>query len=240
MHAGATHFLVQALGEAGDVGLRRCIHRQPWSWLKAGDTADIEQIAVAARHHHPKRSATQPGQRRNVERDLIGRAIGIERVERTGRAEAGIVHDQIDRSICNRHAGLDQRQPAPGREVCVDHFHMAIPTSEIVEPVTTARNDHHADARLPQQVSHCLADTARRTRDQRRPEWVRAHREFQRLAISATQACSVSSDATEAAGGIQASVRPAECGNCLGVVLVAQRLFRTFLGGQSTGTVDVD
>ena len=55
LHAGAADLFVQALGEAGDVGLGSGVDGQLRCRLEACDAAHVEQVAAAPRHHHPER-----------------------------------------------------------------------------------------------------------------------------------------------------------------------------------------
>ena len=59
----------------------------------------------------------QADERLDVERDLPGQPVRVEVGEPAGRAEPGVVDDQIDRSFGVGQTGDDRRYPLAGRQV---------------------------------------------------------------------------------------------------------------------------
>ena len=96
MHTISLGFLVQALAEVGDVRLGGGVHGQLGGRLEAGDAAHVEQVARTTRHHRAQRGMAQSGEFPDVERDLAVEPVGVERVERAGGAEPGVVDDEVD------------------------------------------------------------------------------------------------------------------------------------------------
>ncbi len=118
----------------------------------------------------------QPGERVDVEPDLLAQTVDVELVEVAARAEAGVVDDEVDglRSI-----GDPRRDPllaGPRAEIGRQHLDPGELGGQRLEPIDTPRDDDDRHARGRQLPGQLLTDPARSSGDECGRERVGRHR----------------------------------------------------------------
>ncbi len=97
-HTGALQLLVHGFGERRHEGLRRAVRGVRRTGLETCERRHVEDATAAALDHRGRGRVGQPDECDDVQLDGAGLGVDVERVERTERAEAGVVDEQVDRA----------------------------------------------------------------------------------------------------------------------------------------------
>ena len=110
----------------------------------------------------------QPGERPDVELDLVALPVDVELVERPARAEAGVVDDQVDGIGGIGDACGDEILASPRAEVGGEHLDAVELAGERLQPIDAPGHDDDRHSGRGELACQLLADPAGRAGDERR------------------------------------------------------------------------
>ncbi len=158
-------------GQHLDTALRRRVGGDGGPRQFAGQRTDVDDLAVAARHHPPRRLASDDEGRGEVHLDHPAPVGGLELEDRLAELDAGVVDQDVDRDagrVERGEGGLDRRLVGDVEGRLVDGVALR---PEIAGGRGDARRraavDHHRGAGFGQAFGEAAAEAAGRSGDER-------------------------------------------------------------------------
>ena len=162
MDAALQNFLMERLGERGDVSLCRTVDSLVRRRRKTGRRRDIQQPALASRHHAGEGGMRQNRQRLHVEADLSHLDLELAFDEEAGRSVPGIVHDDVDDLTVpqpRRHVGqLTIVYQVSGEHVTGDGVNAAELVGHLLEAGAVTGDHDKIVAATGEKFGKCLPD----------------------------------------------------------------------------------